>query len=614
LLSEGETTNAGWSGGFDIVLGNPPWERIKLQEKEWFAQRRPEIANAPNASARQRLIRELLETDPALHEAFLDDRRKAEGESHLVRNGGRYPLCGRGDINTYAIFAETNRALMSERGRVGCIVPSGIAFQDTTKFFFQDLISTQSLASLYSFFEIRQLFPDTDSREPFCLLTLTGKERPAQAGAQFFFNAYSVEDLNIQQRRFTLTADEIALLNPNTQTCPVFRTRRDAELTKSIYARVPVLINQSSAEGNPWQVYYLRLVDYGDYSEELLTADQCLNDGFDASKNVWLKQENKRLPVYESKLVNAYDHRFASYGKSEVIELSSDEKQDANRFVTPRYWVEESFFNSLMSKYKYNLKWFVTYRDVVRSTDVRTMISAILPRVPASRKLPVLGFDPKLPGWAIAANFNALPLDYVARQSIGGISMSFFILKQLPILPPATYRQPCPWSPAQTLHAWLLPRVLELTYTAQDLRGFAEDCRYLSEPFVWDEVRRFLLRCELDAAYFHLYGIARADVDYILDTFPIVRRKDEKEHGEYRTKRVILEIYDAMQQASATGQPYQTLLDPPPAHGWTPPEEKDEGGRMKDEVGAAVSVGAEEPFQLKMEDARPQPGLFDELT
>jgi hypothetical protein len=343
-------------------------------------------------------------------------------------------------------------------------------------------------------------------------------------------------------------------------------------LTKAIYHRVPVLINENATEGNPWQAYYLRLVDYSDYAQDLLSAKQCSEDGYSQLGNTWLKEESKRLPVYESKLVNSYDHRFATYINSAVRELTFEEKQSASCLTTSRYWVEESFFNLLMSKYKYDLNWFVTYRDVVRSTDARTLISAILPRIPASRKLPVLGFDPSLPGWALSANFNALPLDYVARQSVGGISMSFFILKQLPILPPSIYFQNCFWSPPQLLIEWLAPRVLELTYTAYDLQGFAADCDYDGEPFRWDEERRFLLRCELDAAYFHLYGIAREDVGYILDTFPIVKRKDEARHGEYRTKRVILEIYDAMQQATTTGQPYQTLLDPPPANGWTPPE------------------------------------------
>ena len=144
-------------------------------------------------------------------------------------------------------------------------------------------------------------------------------------------------------------------------------------------------------------------------------------------------------------------------------------------------------------------------------------------------------------------------------------------MKQLPVIPLERYSNRTSWDTAP-LSSWLLPRALELTYTAFDLEAFATDCGYTGEPFLWDEERRFLLRCELDAAYFHLYGIGRDDVDYILETFPIVKRKDEQAHGAYRTKHVILDIYDAMQQAMETGTPYHTRLDPPPAHGWTPPE------------------------------------------
>jgi hypothetical protein len=165
-----------------------------------------------------------------------------------------------------------------------------------------------------------------------------------------------------------------------------------------------------------------------------------------------------------------------------------------------------------------------------------------------------------------------MAFDFITRNKLGGTNLAFYIINQLPVLAPTVYAQPCPWGSSPTsllptpysLHSWLLPRVLELTYTAWDLSPFAKDCGYDGPPFCWDEARRFLIRCELDAAYFHLYGIARDDVEYVMETFPIVKRKDEAQHGEYRTRRVILEMYDAMQRAIDTGEPYESRLDPPP--------------------------------------------------
>ena len=203
------------TGGFDCVLGNPPWERVKLQEKEWFAERSPEIANAPNAAARKRMIEELKASDPGLYEKFLYDSRKAEGESHILRNSGRFPLCGRGDINVYTVFAEGMRNLLNDRGRAGCVLPSGIATDDTTRFFFQDVVETKSLVSLFDF-ENKRIFPAVDSRMKFCLFTSGNGARPTAEAAEFVFFAHSVDELRDPDRRFTLSAEDITLLNPNT--------------------------------------------------------------------------------------------------------------------------------------------------------------------------------------------------------------------------------------------------------------------------------------------------------------------------------------------------------------------------------------------------------------
>ena len=153
-------------------------------------------------------------------------------------------------------------------------------------------------------------------------------------------------------------------------------------------------------------------------------------------------------------------------------------------------------------------------------------------------------------------NANSFAYDYLLRNKMGRQGLDYFFLKQTPFIPPNSYSQ---------FHlAFIVPRILELTYTTWNLEPFAKDCGYDGLPFRWNEERRFLLRCELDAAYFHLYSIERDDVDYIMETFPIVRRKDEKQFGEYRTKRVILEMYDEMRRAMEMGEAYRTRLVPGP--------------------------------------------------
>ena len=288
-------------GGFHCVLGNPPWERVKLQEKEWFAQRSPEIADAPNAAARKRMIRALEDEDPELHRAFLDALRRSEGWSYLMRNSGRYPLCARGDINSYAVFAEGMRSVLNEFGRVGCVLPTGIATDDTTKFFFQDVVGTKSLVSLFDFENRKGLFPDVDSRMKFCLFTAGNGAQPAADHAEYVFFAHVVDELRNPERRFTLSPDDIALLNPNTRTCPTFRSRRDAELTKAIYRRVPVLVREArdgQPDENPWGIRLSTMFHMANDSHLFRTKEQLDEEGWELEGNVFRKDGMEYLPLY----------------------------------------------------------------------------------------------------------------------------------------------------------------------------------------------------------------------------------------------------------------------------------------------------------------------------
>ncbi|MEN6350507.1 MAG: N-6 DNA methylase [Syntrophomonas sp.] len=691
-----ENASLGWSGGFDIVLGNPPWERIKLQEKEWFASIVPEIAEAPNSSTRRRLIAKLAAESPGIYSAFSEDRRKAEGESHFSRNSGYFPLCGRGDINTYAVFAELMRNLIGSKGRVGCIVPSGIASDDTTKFFFQNLIESESLVALYGFENEARLFLGVDHRVKFALLTMAGLDMTIDE-FDFVFFAREVHDLKETVRHFTLNREELILLNPNTLTCPVFRSRRDAELTKSIYRRVPVFIKEGPVEENPWGIRFATMFHMSNDSHLFRTQQQMEDQGFRLEGNVFRKDRNASpinmhtknreweyvcnaqlagsegqldnfdqdcfLPLYEAKMVHQYDHRFGTYvGQTEaqanqgkLPELNVEQHSDPTFLPFPRYWVDErqvvarisdvprllanawlkweaeeiasalkpwiaGFFanrnvstkpigrlfqllpvisdkdervrimerrfpfrkeemdtianmTSITEAADYLVRtrcprWLLGFRDITSAVTSRTAISTIIPLMGVGNNLPLVLHHSKTHFPLIIANLSSYILDFVARFKVGGNHMNFFITSQLPVLPPQTYDEICAWYQRNILEHWLFTRVMELTYTSWDLSLFAKDCGYEGPPFRWNEERRFQIRCELDAAYFHLYGIARDDVDYIMDTFPIVKRKDEANYGSYRTKETILAIYNQMQAAIDSGQPYQTPLNPPPG----PPE------------------------------------------
>jgi hypothetical protein len=564
----------GWTSGFDVVLGNPPWETFELKEQEWFAEFRPDIAKAANAAARRAAILRLLKEDPALHASFVDGRRRSEGESRLIRQTGRFPLTAFGKINSYAVFAELDRQIIGPNGRVGCIIPSGIASDDTTKVFFQDLIQSKSLVSLHSFENEEFLFSGVHHSTKFCLITLTGPDRP-HPSTDFAFFCRRSEHLEESDRHFSLTAEEIRLMNPNTGTCPIFRSQRDAEINRAIYRRVPVLIEEGPPERNPWGVSFRQgLFNMASDSGLFRTREQLEANGWILEGNLFRRGDQTYLPLYEAKMVHHFDHRFGTYegqtdaqaNQGKLPELDEAQHADPHRISLPWYWVPAEEVEKRLEG-RWHRQWLLGWRDICRNTDTRTVIASLVPRIGMGHTFPLALFD--VAGISVVAclyaNLTTFVLDYLARQKIGGTHVTYGLLKQFPVIPPDAYEHPAEWSMNETRASWLLPRVLELTFTAWDLAPFARDCGYAGPPFRWDDARRFLLRCELDAAFFHLYGINRDDAAYILDTFPVVRKKDEARHGEYRTQRVILDIYDRMAEAIRTGVPYQTLLDPPPA-------------------------------------------------
>ena len=349
-------------GGFSVMLGNPPWERIKLQEEEFFATRSPLVAMAKNKAERAQRIEWLREgvllhrvnpdleraeglTPPnrvemALYASFIAARRGAEAASLFAHDSRRYPLTGVGDVNTYALFAETFLRGTSDTGRAGFIVPTGIATDDSTKAYFGHIATGGRLASLFDFENREAVFPAIDSRIKFSLLTLGSAQE-----AEFVCFATQTEHLADARRRFRLTPDEFTLINPNTRTCPVFRSGRDAELTKKLYRASPVLIAEALTDGdakvlrpeaNPWSLRFQAMFhmsnDSGLFTYAPAEAGQAV-----------------RMPLYEAKMIHQFDHRWATYvdaasggaGEVETIDVSDAQKVDTAFTVRPRYWVDE---------------------------------------------------------------------------------------------------------------------------------------------------------------------------------------------------------------------------------------------------------------------------------
>lgn len=575
-------------GGFDCVLGNPPWERIKLQEEEFFATRHPLVAQAKNKAERGQRIQWLeqgmlarhlypelehtpheCEAEQRLHAEFITTRRTAEAASvfaHLKGDdGGRYPLTGVGDVNTYALFAETISQIVSPQGRAGFLVPSGLATDNTTKDFFGALISNKALKSFFEF-ENEGYFPGAGQGHMlrFALTTIVGVSTKIEE-TRFLFQGKQLTDLLDDERVFTLSPSEIFLVNPNTRTCPIFRSRRDAEITKAIYAHVPILMRDADGDDpghNPWGIRFMAMFHMANDSHLFKTKAELEQEGCVLDGNCFGRGTERYLPLYEAKMMQPYSHRHGDFrdasdgARAHILPTIPVERLQRPTYLPePYYWIANPDIKQRLEDVDWPHQWLLGWRKVTDSrASARTLIFSLLPYSGAGDSLNLI-FPKQVERNKLyacfVANLSTLVLDYVVRTKVGGLNLNYFAMRQFPVLAPESY--------TEANLDYIVPRVLELTYTATDLEPWAGDLGYEGPPFQFDPDRRAKLRAELDAYYARLYGLDREALRFILDpqsvkpgypseTFSVLKRSEEREfNGEYRTQRLVLEAWDRLE-------------------------------------------------------------------
>ena len=539
-------------GGFDAVIGNPPWDRIKLQEVEWFATRDPGLARAPTAAARRAGIRQLRRQGAPLAAEFDAAKERADKLGRLVRASGHYPLLGGGDINLYSLFVERAMSLIKPDGLVGLLTPSGIYADKTAARFFKSVSTKARVSGLFDFENKKIFFKDVHASFKFCALIFGGEERRFDETdcAFFLHDAGTIADPN---RCFPLAPDDFARVNPNTGTAPIFRTRRDADITRRIYERHPVLVDRSGGEERKtWPVRYHTMFHMTNDSHLFRTAAQLEDKGFyPIQGNRWKRGDELYLPLYQGRMIHHFDHRANSVGfnpdstHNPYLSEAVSEEQHADPAFLPKsqYWVP---VEEVEKQFAEDLGWAIGCRLIGRATDERTMIATIVPWAGFGNGTPLLLPDPEMSAIdaaSLTANLDSLALDFVAKRKVQGPNLNWYIVEQLPVIAPDAYGRRFG---AVTARELVRDHVLRLTYTAHDMAPFARDLGYAGPPFVWDEEERRHLRARLDALYFHLYGLGRDDTRYVLETFPIVRREDEKAFNSYRTRDLILAYMSAL--------------------------------------------------------------------
>lgn len=549
------------NGGFDIVVTNPPWERVKVQTREFLAARQPKLAEVGTSAERGSQITgsqyEGVQAD--LQQA----REQAKEYAGEIRNSVDYEWTNVGMLNLYSLFVERSLQIISDNGYCALIVPTGIATDYYTSDFFEHLTTQGKLVSLYDFENRRKIFEDVDGRTRFSLLTLSNE--PSSKEADYVFFAHEPADIDDESRHVQLSPSEIGQLNPITNTAPLVRGRTALEILQKQHDISPIFVGEEGDEeaesANPWDVTYNRMFDMSTDSDQFVSIDE-LSDGTRKTNGDICKGGETYKRLYEGRMVGQYNHR-ASHAKDadgNLFRSGTKEPSKETNLANPDFTVNSRYYLpseavDTATPDDYSHEWFIGFKDITSATNSRTMIASVLPHTAVGNKFPLLLTSrPAREVACLLANLNSMAYDFACRQKIGNVTLNWYIVRQTPVLPPEVYREKT--IQGEPIVDWISKRVAELTYTAHDLDAWGNDLGFQSTPYDWDSERRTKLRAELDGLFFHLYGLTETDVNHIIDSFGALRRRGD---GEFKYKAQVLDAYQSLSEDFSYEQSNESL-------------------------------------------------------
>lgn len=554
-------SEAARQGGFDAVVGNPPWDRFEFEEVPWFEARDRSIALETSGAKRKARIEALKAANDPLYTEFKTASDRLLAATRAVRTGKIYSKLNVGKLNLFKMFVERALQLVKPDGMIGLLVPIGIGTDNSSSDFFTEITENKRLKAFLGFENKRRwLFADVHSEDQPTILVASGGSR----SFEHFSYAVKLHQLpNTPDAPVTtLTASTLGRVNPNTKTAPIFRTAEDLRLVISMYEKLPVLVDKSTKPPTAvWPTKYMQMINMTSDSKKFRSVKELLEEegAWSIGNGRYESAAGEWVPLLEGKSIQIFNHRFASIftpegsvsGQGQSIYATDDELADPTFGTTPRHYVLAGDVIGIDKGYT------IGFNDVCNTNNERSVISAIIPRVGAGNTLPILDGLEARDAALFVSNLNSIVFDYVARNKIQSRHLNKYILDQLPVVPAEGYTRKFG---SKTAAEIIREAALELTYTADDLSAFAVDMGYVDTPgvarapFGWDEDRRLQLRAKIDAVFFILYGVfdpsdpakSRDDIRFIYGTFPTVERAETLRWKSYRSRELCLAWVSAL--------------------------------------------------------------------
>ncbi|WP_405014102.1 Eco57I restriction-modification methylase domain-containing protein [Kitasatospora sp. NBC_01539] len=520
------------TGGFSCILGNPPWDTLSPDEKEFFSTYDPSV-RAMKKDEREAAVSQLL-LIPTIRESWERSRRDLYALVHFLKSGGRYRLfakgnLGKGDFNVYRMFVETAFALAEPGGSVAQVTPSGIYNGANAQAIREELFDHWTLMLMMGLINTGEgWFRGADATMRFAAYTARRFGRTTEFSAAFQIK--NPNDLMAAlDRPHRLSVEVVKSQSPDALAISDTAGGIDAAVTDHLYLQWPAFA--ASSDDFPKRVYQ-REIDMGT-DRDRYTDDE------------------PGLPLYEGRMVAQYDHRAKAYvsgrGRSAVwhsLEFGDQEKAIIPQWVVP----ERKIPNKVMGRIH---RFRLGFCNVASPRNERSLVAAIIPpNVICGDPVPTILFEDgaEWPFLLWLATANSLVLDFLARKKIT-LHVQLGVLDSLPF--PRL-------RPGHPILDHLAPLVLRLTCTSPEMTPFwnrmaeygwtssAPEGQVPAEALL-DDTDRAEVRAEIDAIVAKLlFRLSRAELEHIVSTFPTLERNEQRLYGRFRTRELTLRAFDRL--------------------------------------------------------------------
>jgi len=481
----------------DMILGNPPWEKVRLEEKSFFMELAPSILKLHNKKSREEWISELSVNNEKLYDYYLTAKTSYDKSKKAIKNNVTFKCSSYGELNTYALFTELSEKLVNLSGSVGLLVKTGLLSTSVNRFLFNDLVNRKRLSIVADFINKKKIF-QIDGRERFCFLINAANEK-----SSFSYAGLLEEPKDILENKFwEFPYQALKELNPETGMLPTIKNPSELSFLRKIYSK-------SSTFGDVFEsANYGRLVHYTSHASYIVKSysEDC-------------------LPIYEGKFIHQFDGKFSTYqgveesliysGKASARLLSNVEKIDCNLVPQSRFFIYKDKWEKITKNYTKNFS--LMWRSMSSASNTRTCLATILPHSPASQSIQFLQLESESELALALAIMNSTVFDYLVRMKMSGIDLTQTLIKQIAIPSSDTFRHEI------TLIDENVSILDSLLNGVSGLLGIDNRNKEFCDVILTN--RKLAAKCSdpifLDALVAYCYGISSSDYDYILSSFKL---------------------------------------------------------------------------------------------